>query len=274
VPELPEVETLARNLRSLVLGAEFSSVKLLWPGAVAVPAPEELVRRLPGCTIDEVGRRGKFLVLSLSGPSYLLIHLRMSGQVRVLAGADAPDGHARVIFGLADGRRLVFSDTRKFGRVYWVDDPALVVRDLGPEPLAEDMTAQKLAALLSGRKGALKPLLLNQRVLAGLGNIYADEALFAARLHPMRRVNTLSPEEIERLHAGIRQVLQQAIGNRGTTLRDARFRDAQGQAGLNGESLLAYHHTGEPCPRCGTLIERAIVGGRGTHFCPCCQIQS
>ena len=125
-----------------MVGAEFSGVELLWPGAVAVPAPEELIHQLPGRKILGVGRRGKFLVLSLSGPSYLLIHLRMSGQVRVFDGASLPDRHARAIFHLTDGRRLVFSDTRKFGRVYWVEDPALVVCDLGPEPLAEDMTPQ------------------------------------------------------------------------------------------------------------------------------------
>ena len=265
------METLAGDLRRLLRGAEFSSVEILWSRTVAIPAADELASQLPGRRILDVGRRGKFLILSLSGPSYLLIHLRMSGQLRVEHGNCPPDRHARVVFHLVDGRQLIFSDTRKFGRVYWVDDPDLVVGDLGPEPLAPDFTPEALAALLSRHRGAIKPLLLNQRVLAGMGNIYTDEALFVAGLHPLRKANTLPLAESKRLYAAIRQVLLQAIGNRGTTLADARYRDAEGRPGLNVESLRVYHRAGEPCPRCGTLIERTVVGGRGTHFCPCCQ---
>jgi formamidopyrimidine-DNA glycosylase len=271
VPELPEVETLARGLRRFLVGAEFSQVEILWPRSVALPAADELARQLPGRKVLGVSRRGKFLMLSLSGPSYLLIHLRMSGQMRVEQGTSQPDRHARIVFHLADGRQLVFSDTRKFGRVYWTTDPDLVVGSLGPEPLADDFTADAFAGLLAKHRGAIKPLLLNQRVLAGMGNIYTDEALFVAGVHPLRKADKLTAAECRRLHAAIRKVLQQAIGNRGTTLADARYRDAEGRPGLNVDSLCVYHRAGEPCPRCGTLVERTIVGGRGTHFCPCCQ---
>jgi formamidopyrimidine-DNA glycosylase len=271
VPELPEVETLGRGLRRLLVGARFAQVEILWPGSVALPAADELTRQLQGREVLNIGRRGKFLILSLSGPSYLLFHLRMSGQLRLEPGAGSPDGHARIVFHLEDGHQLVFSDTRKFGRVYWTHDPQVIVGDLGPEPLSQEFDADALADLLSQHRGAIKPLLLNQRVLAGLGNIYADEALFAAGVHPLRKANTLSEEESGRLHSAIRRVLLQAIGNRGTTLADARYRDAEGRPGLNVENLHAYHRTGEPCPRCGTPIARIVVGGRGTHFCPCCQ---
>jgi len=271
MPELPEVETLVRNLRELLRGVEFSAVVVCWPGAVAMPSAGELARELPGRKVLDVSRRGKFLLFSLSGPGYLLCHLRMSGQLRVEAGPDLPDNHVRLIFHLGDGRRLVFSDTRKFGRVYWVSDPNLVVGALGPEPLDDGFTVQRLSSLLLRRKSALKSLLLNQEVLAGLGNIYADEVLFRSRLHPLRKAHTLSPTEVQRLYLAIREVLQQAIEQCGTTLADARFRDAEGRPGRFVESLRVYQHTGEPCACCGTLIERILVGGRGTHFCPSCQ---
>jgi formamidopyrimidine-DNA glycosylase len=271
VPELPEVETLARDLRKLLCGAQFQAVTLFWTRSVAMPAADELVQGLPGQRILDVSRRGKFLQFSLSGPSYLLIHLRMSGHVQV-EPSTAPRGpYARAVFDLTDGRRLVFSDPRKFGRIYWLTQPDLVLGALGPEPLADDLTLDAFRSLLAMRKGALKPLLLNQALLAGLGNIYTDEALFRAGLHPQRKANTLTEDEVARLYTAIREVLQQAIGNRGTTLADARYRDAEGRPGHNRESLRVYHRTGEPCPCCGTPIERAVVGGRGTHFCPHCQ---
>ncbi len=271
MPELPEVETLARDLQRLLVGAEIEAVETCWPRSVAVPTAEELADQLPGRSIVGVSRRGKFLVLSLSDATYLLIHLRMSGQLRVQPAACSPDNHARVIFDLADGRQLVFSDTRKFGRVYWTRDLRDVIGDLGPEPIAEDFTLQDLRVALATRRGRLKPLLLNQRFLAGLGNIYTDEVLFKARLHPLRKADSLTGEEAERLYRAIRGVLGQAIDSRGTTLEDERYLDAQGWPGSYGERLRVYGRPGEPCPRCGQAIERIVVGGRGTHFCPRCQ---
>lgn len=271
MPELAEVETLARDLGRLLLNAEFSRIEVFWQRSVAVPSSAELATHLPGRKVLNVGRRGKFLILSLTGPTYLLIHLRMSGRLHVSDGTGAPDPYARIVFHLTDGRRLTFSDVRKFGRVFWTADLDSIVGDLGPEPLADGFTPDVLGDILNRHRGALKPLLLNQRVLAGLGNIYVDEALFAAGLHPLRKADSLSSLETGCLYTGIQRVLRQAIRNRGTTLEDASFHDAEGQPGLNAGNLQVYHRAGEPCVRCGTLVQRTVVGGRGTHLCPGCQ---
>ncbi len=271
MPELPEVETLARHLQHLLAGAVLSGVEVLWPRSIALPSVAEFTHRVPGLRIERVGRRGKFLVFSLSDGLNLLVHLRMSGQVRVEPPGAALDAYARVAFDLDDGRRMIFSDMRKFGRMYLTTDVCTVAGKLGREPLADDFTPSDLRALLAGHKGALKPLLLRQDVLAGLGNIYVDEALFAARLHPRRKADTLTRSEVRRLHSAIRQVLAQAIASRGSTLRDARYRDAEGQAGEFQEHLCVYQRQGEACVRCGTPIERIVVSQRGTHFCPRCQ---
>jgi formamidopyrimidine-DNA glycosylase len=246
-------------------------VETRWSRTVAVPTAEELAEQLPGRSVVDVSRRGKFLVVSLSDSSYLLIHLRMSGQLRVEPASCSPDDYARLILQLSDGRQLVFSDTRKFGRVYWTRDLGAVVGDLGPEPLAESFALRDFNAALARRRGALKPLLLNQRFLAGLGNIYADEALFVARLHPLRKADSLTAEEVARLYQAIRTVLGQAIDSRGTTLDDKRYLDAEGWPGSYGERLRVYRRVGEPCLRCGEPIERIVVAGRGTHVCPGCQ---
>jgi len=271
VPELPEVETLARDLQELLVGAEIAGVHVCWSRSVAIPSAEELAERLPGLCIVEVSRRGKFLVISLSDSSYVLVHLRMSGQLRIEPASCSADGYARVIFLLSDGRQLVFSDTRKFGRVYWTTDLGDVIGDLGPEPLAAGFSLRDFAAALTRHRGAIKPLLLNQRFLAGLGNIYTDEALFVAGLHPLRKADSLTAGEVERLYRAIRMVLRQAIDSRGTTLEDERYLDAEGWPGAYGERLRVYRRVGEPCPRCGEPIERIVVGGRGTHVCSRCQ---
>ncbi len=271
MPELPEVETLARHLHGLLVGAVLARVEVLWPRSIALPEADDFVRQVPGLRIEGVGRRGKFIVFALSGGVHLLIHLRMSGQVCVAPAGTAPDGHARVVFDLADGRRLIFSDTRKFGRMYLTRDVHAVTGKLGVEPLAEDFRVADLCTLLAGRRGALKPLLLRQDLLAGLGNIYADEALFAARLHPQRKADTLTPGEVRRLYTAIRRLLAQAIHSRGSTLRDSRYRDAEGRPGEFQERLCVYQRRGEPCVRCGTPIERTVVSQRGTHYCPHCQ---
>jgi len=280
MPELPEVETLASDLNRLLAGtpsrfsgtgALVSSVEVGWARSVAMPSAEALAEGLCGRRILDVSRRGKFLQLSLSGPTYLLVHLRMSGHLAVLPQCAPPDPYERVALCLADGRRLVFSDPRKFGRLYWLDNPDLVLGKLGPDPLADDLTLEAFAGLLHGRRGALKPLLLNQAILAGLGNIYTDEALHRAHLHPLRKATTLTGPEIARLYSAVRDVLRQAIANRGTTLQDERFRDAEGRPGRNRDNLQVYRRKGEPCLCCGTPVERTVVGGRGTHYCPSCQ---
>lgn len=270
MPELPEVETVARGLRTVV-GRRIVDVEVLWERTIAQPEPTAFVERLTGQRIEATGRRGKWIVVDLAGDDVLLIHLRMTGRLLVELG-DAPvDRHARVLLTLDNGRRLRFSDQRKFGRMVLTDDPSQTLGDLGPEPLADDFTATRFREMLAQRRGRLKPLLLNQRFLAGLGNIYVDEALWRAGIHPLRRADTLKAPEIDRLHAAIRTVLRQALASGGTTLDDTQYVGADGAPGDFGERLMVYGRADEPCQRCGTIIERIRVGQRGTRFCPVCQ---
>ena len=269
MPELPEVETIVRGLREPLVGRQFTGVRADWENLVARPAVEEFKRGLVGQRVLGVKRRGKYLVFTLSGGGSLIVHLRMTGRLLIKNSDDELDKHDHLVFELDDGRELRFNNVRKLGRVYLVDDEDEIVGRLGPEPLDDYFAPADFTALLSGRRGKIKPLLLNQRFMAGVGNIYADEALFAARIHPERRADTLTAEEIERLYHAIRQVLAQGIRNRGTTFSD--YRDAEGREGRNQEYLLVFRRTGQPCPRCGTPIERTVVGGRGTYFCLRCQ---
>ncbi len=270
MPELPEVENYKRDLAELLVGRPFTGVHVDWPNQIEVPAVAELKRRLPGQIVTAVSRRGKFLQIHMSQGDTLLIHLRMSGRLYVEPASTPRDPHVHVAFELDSDDELRFYDPRKFGRVYLVDDPVTVVGELGPEPLEADFTVERFAELLAGRRGRIKPLLLNQQFLAGLGNIYTDEALYAAGLHPLRTADTLDPDEIARLHQAIRSTLRRAIGHRGTSFSWV-YRDAYGEPGSFQEQLQVYGREGEPCPRCGTPIERIIVGQRGTHLCPNCQ---
>jgi formamidopyrimidine-DNA glycosylase len=271
VPELPEVETIARQLRNAfhLPGRSFADVLIGWERTVATPRPEFFRQRLTGQRIEEIGRRGKFLTFALSEGDHLLIHLRMTGQLLVERASGVLGPHDRLLFLLDDGRQLRFQDTRKFGRAYLVGDPQEVLGRLGPEPLAEDFSAADFARLFGRRRASIKPLLINQNLIAGIGNIYADEALFVAGIHPQRRADSLSAGELGRLYAAIRQVLTAAIEQGGSSVDD--YRRADGSRGEHQEELLVYGRAGEPCPRCGTPISRATVGGRSSHFCPRCQ---
>jgi formamidopyrimidine-DNA glycosylase len=272
VPELPEVETVARGLRAPLIGRCITGVSVDWPRTVAHPPVDDLAARVVGRCVTHVSRRGKYVIIGLD-EGYLLIHLKMSGRLQVVPAAEPRDKHVHLLFHLDDGQQLRFRDVRKFGRAYAVDDPAEVTAGLGPEPLADDFTLDEFHHLLSRRSGRLKPLLLNQNFLAGLGNIYADEVLHAARLHPLRKANSLTREEQDRLYLAIRAVLGRAVAGRGTTLDDSGYLDAQGQPGMYQEQLAAYGRKGEPCRRCQLLIERIVVGGRSAHFCPNCQVE-
>ncbi len=270
MPELPEVETIARDLRQANLpGQTFTGVHVYWARSVARPDEASFRARLTGQTVESVARRGKFLRFELSGAETLLIHLRMTGRLYLAPVTEAAMPHLRVLFDLGDGRQLRFHDMRKFGRMYLTADPDSILGKLGPEPLDETFRASDFQNLLAGRKMMLKPLLLDQRFIAGIGNIYADEALFLAGLHPQRAANTLTPPEGAALLYAIRQALILALGNRGTTLDD--YRTVTGKPGENQDSLQIFRKTGEPCPRCEHPIERLVVGGRATHICPRCQ---
>ena len=270
MPELPEVETVVRGLRDTLVGRTVSAVTVRWPRTIARPGVGEFKDSIAGRRVVSVSRRGKYIVAGLDR-GYLLIHLKMSGRLLVVPKDDPLDKHTHTILDLDNGSQLRFRDVRKFGRVYLVDEVERVTGRLGPEPLDADFTVDRFRQLLERRSGRLKPLLLNQEFVAGLGNIYADEALFAARLHPLRKADTLADDEQARLHMSIRGVLQDAIDARGTTLDDGGYVDARGRAGAFQQQLAVYARGGEGCTCCGTPIERVVVGGRSTHFCPFCQ---
>jgi formamidopyrimidine-DNA glycosylase len=273
MPELPEVETVVRGLRSLLIARTIVGVSVGWPRTIARPEIEEFARRIVGRRVASVGRRGKYVVLGLDR-DYLLVHLKMSGQLQVVRAGEPVDKHVHLVLDLDDGRQLRFRDVRKFGRVYLVADPAEVTARLGPEPLSDDFTLAEFRRLLSHRSGRLKPLLLNQQFLAGLGNIYADETLFAAHLHPLRKADSLAPDEQSRLYEAIRTVLKGAVDGRGTTLTDGGYTDARGERGTYQEQLAVYGQGGKPCLRCQSSIERIVISGRSAHFCPRCQQES
>jgi formamidopyrimidine-DNA glycosylase len=270
MPELPEVETIARKLRPELVGRSIVKADLLWPRTLATPAPAKFQKQIKGQEIRSVGRRGKFFVIQLSH-FYLLIHLRMSGDLYIKEENATPEKHDRLILDLTSSperrndAKLVFNDTRKFGRVWLVRDPEEVVGGLGPEPLNEEFTAQALYENLRSRRRQLKPLLLDQSFLAGLGNIYTDEALHKARLHPLAASDSVNREQAQVLLDAIREVLQEGIRRNGASI-DWVYRGGEFQNYFH-----VYDRVGKPCPVCGTTIVRLVVGQRGTHICPNCQ---
>ena len=271
MPELPEVETIARILRQggpdsqSLLGKRIAKVQLLWERTLATPSPNEFEARLTGRVFQDVTRRGKFLVLHLSGDEKLVFHLRMSGDMLLQPDEGQLAPHDRLILFLEDGLRLTFNDARKFGRAWLISDPATFFQKLGPEPLEPSFTAQELYTRLQAFRRQLKPLLLDQTFLAGLGNIYTDEALHMAGIHPLTLSNTLDYSSAERLWRSIRQVLQEGIRMSGASI-DWVYRGGEFQ-----NQLRVYRRTGEACPVCQTSIRRIVVGQRGTHYCPVCQ---
>jgi formamidopyrimidine-DNA glycosylase len=268
MPELPEVETIARNLRPDLLGAEVLDSNVRWARTLATPSVKKFKERIRGQRILEVGRRAKFLYLKLSADS-LFVHLRMSGDLFIKGGDYQPAKHDRMILELSKHRnenfKLVFNDTRKFGRVWLTDDPDSVIGGLGPEPLSDAFTPDWLYENLRTRKRQLKPLLLDQTFLAGLGNIYTDECLHMAKLHPLSTSATVSREQAARLQEAIRAVLAEGIRRNGASI-DWVYRGGEFQ-----NYFRVYDREGKPCPVCGTRIQKLVVGQRGTHVCPTCQ---
>jgi formamidopyrimidine-DNA glycosylase len=244
-----------------------------WHKTAAGQSPESLAAALRGRRIIRLSRRAKYIILTLDNARHLLIHLRMTGKFRIETGAARLGPHDHAVLTLADSRRLVFNDTRKFGRFRLVEQLAEQLAAMGPEPLDDAFTPTVLRARLQGHCRMIKPLLLDQTCVAGLGNIYVDEALWAARIHPASRADTLKPIEIRRLHAAIRDVLQRAITSNGTTLGNGatNFYSVAGRRGRHADALQVFRRTGLPCPRCGKPVVRLIIGQRGTHVCPVCQ---
>jgi formamidopyrimidine-DNA glycosylase len=325
MPELPEVETIARDLRSLVSGARIVGARSNWPKTLRSHEPDAFAAAVTGREVVAIGRRGKQLLVMLgpalgaaSGPEssardraessardraeesagdraessagdpsagpdatepvVLTVHLKMTGQLFVVPAGVPEDRHVHVVLALADGRELRFRDMRKFGRIgLYGRDPstglplegqAAGVLAAGAEPLSDDFTASRFAAMLAARRGRLKTLLMNQDFLAGVGNIYADESLWRARLHPLRDAHSLRRDEVRRLHGALLDVLSEAVMRRGSSVDDYT---APGGDGSMQERLAVYQRAGEPCLRCGRPIRRMVVGGRSTHFCGWCQ---
>lgn len=270
MPELPEVETVVRGLRAPLLGRTVRALWYDWPGTIHSPAPPDFATRIAGQTFHAVERRAKYIVCTLDC-DLLVIHLKMTGRLYVTASDAVHDADRWLHFrlDLDDGCQLRFSDARKFGKVYLTDSLTRIAPNLGPEPLDDDFTPAELQARLAGRGRAIKALLLEQSVIAGVGNIYADEALFRAGLHPLRPAGSLTPTEIERLHRALQDALRAGIDNEGASVN--WYRKPDGTPGEAQRHFLVYGRTDEPCIKCGQPIHKTRVVQRGTHFCPACQ---
>jgi formamidopyrimidine-DNA glycosylase len=267
MPELPEVETIVRSLQAHGLpGQQFDSARVYWDRTIATPSAADFNQKVAGQVVRAVRRRGKFIVIDL-GLQTLLVHLRMSGDLTLVNGAAShqPQPHDRVVIRCLSGAHLVFNDPRKFGRMWLVPGMEEVTGSLGPEPLDPEFNGKLLYARLQLKRRMLKPLLMDQEFLTGLGNIYTDEALHRACLHPARLSDSLTPAEAGRLADSIRTTLQTAIENQGTSI------DWVYRGGSYQEKMWVYHRTGQPCLVCGSLIKKIIIGQRSTHFCPQCQ---
>ena len=272
MPELPEVETIVNDLRPNLAGRRITDITISWPRMVLQPSAEELQQRLRGQVIKEIGRRGKYLIVRLASGEVLILHLRMTGSLLLRQKSDKnhpPVPYVTALFRLDDGTELVFTDRRKLGTVSLVKEEQELNQKLGPEPLARNFTLKMLAERLSKHKAPIKAVLCDQEVIAGIGNMYADEALFFAGIHPLRQANSLSPQEIRKLHRAIRQVLTKAIGSGGASISD--YRRPTGEKGSQQNDFYAAHRGGQTCKVCATPIERIAVRNRGTYFCPRCQ---
>lgn len=271
MPELPEVETIRLTLKPKLIGRTIVKGEVHWAKLIQNQAVDDFLTEIDHQKITDLDRRGKYLLFYFENDLVLAIHLRMTGQLIVEPAGTIPAKATYMQLTLDDGNELRFRDQRKFGRVWLfnVNNPPISLKKLGPEPLSADFTIQRLTAQLLHRQTAIKKALLDQEIIAGIGNIYADEALFLAGIHPARLVASLNTEELGKLYHAIRQVLSEGIKNRGTTKRD--YRDGDGNPGSNQEKLRVYDRKGLACLQCGNMIVKMTFGGRGTHFCPICQ---
>ncbi|MCL4868534.1 MAG: bifunctional DNA-formamidopyrimidine glycosylase/DNA-(apurinic or apyrimidinic site) lyase [Anaerolineae bacterium] len=270
MPELPEVETVVRALRPQLVGRTIQAVRNRWPRHIATPTLDELQARIHGRTFQAIERRAKYIVCHLTGKETLLFHLKMTGHLAVVSALLPENKHSHTIFSLNNDEELRFTDPRKFGRVYLVANIDDLLGGLGPEPLLSDFTPQLLRTRLQKHKRAIKPTLLDQTVIAGIGNIYADEALHEARILPTRPANSLILSELDRLHHGIQKVLRLGIEREGASI--SQYVKPDGTKGDMQNAVAVFRRTGDVCYRCGRVIERIILGGRATHFCPGCQV--
>ncbi|MDF7824297.1 DNA-formamidopyrimidine glycosylase [Pontiellaceae bacterium B12227] len=270
MPELPEVETIASQLRERgVEGKEILSVKVNWAPTIEPYTVAQFSSAVTGTTIDQISRVGKWMLFALSSGQTLMVHLRMAGSFAMEQGS-----HDRIIVKLSDGLTLYYRDTRKFGRWKLVDDPQTILSKLGPDALTRRFTLAYFSEAMKKRHRMIKPLILDQGIVAGLGNIYADEALWESKIHPERLSDSLSDAELAALYKAIKQVLKLGIKNRGTSLGGGKtnYRQVDGDSGGNRGEVKAYGKSGKPCVRCKKTLEKIVVAQRGTTFCPACQV--
>ena len=274
MPELPEVETYVRELAPLLAGRTVLVAQVFWPRTIAAPSPAQFVRRMAGQQFARFGRRGKYMLLGTAPGRHAHRPPAHDRRLQVEPGAALPDKHTQVLFDLDDGQRLLYRDARKFGRLWLVDDVEPVLGKLGPEPLEGEGHVTPMAARLAGRRAPIKALLLDQTLVAGVGNIYADEALFRAGIHPARTGGSLSEAEVVRLFGAIREVLAAGIDHAGSSLGPSSVQNyvrPGGELGGYQAQHKVFQRTGKPCLVCGAPIQRIVIAQRSTHFCPVCQ---
>lgn len=269
MPELPEVETVRRDLDRLVAGRRIAAVHVTWPRALGATPPAIFVAEVTGTRIESVTRRGKYLGLVLSSGRLLVAHLKMTGRLLVAEAGAARPGWVHNWFDFDDGGHLWFQDVRKFGRLYLVDAIEEATGPMGPEPFDVTFTAAEFRTALARRSAPIKPVLLQQDVIAGVGNIYADESLFEARINPHRAANSLTTAEVKRLRTAISRIMRRAIAHRGSSMND--YLDAFGQAGNYKPHLKVYARKGLPCVRCGRALQGEVLRQRSAVWCPRCQ---
>jgi len=269
MPEMPEVEQVRKTLEPHIKGKVFKKVEIYLDHLIKYPSPKDFAKKLCGRKIVKVGRRGKYLIISTDAGD-LVVHLRMTGALIAGQGQEVPP-YAKVKFTFADGSLMWFTDIRAFGTLYFVDDGFIIngLATLGPEPLSNGLTAEYLQAKAQGSRKPIKTFILDQTKIAGLGNIYADEALAVAGISPLRLAGAVKKSEFPKLVEAINQVIAQGIKNHGTTFRD--YKDGEGKKGSNQNYLLVYGRGGEPCKKCGKTLMKTKVGGRGTVYCGRCQ---
>jgi formamidopyrimidine-DNA glycosylase len=269
LPELPEVETTVNELKSFIIGKTIREVEVFTPNSVAVPSAEEFQFALKGRRIKNIRRRGKFILIELDKSEFLIVHLRMTGSLLFKPEDPAPEKFVRILLHFKDNTSLHFRDVRRFGRMWLVKDIDSVVGKLGLEPLSPEFTLAAFKGILAKRQTPVKALLLDQTLIAGIGNMYADEALFHAKIHPLYPADALSTNQIKLLHEAIRSVLEQGIRAKGAST-DTFYRP-EGEKGAAHLAFKVAHKGGETCPVCGGCIERIVVHQRGTFYCPRCQ---
>lgn len=277
MPELPEVQTVVDHLsQPHIIGHTITAAQVYWPKTISGMDSHRFCHAIRGCKIKRITRRGKYIVFDLSCRLTMLIHLRMTGRINLSDSTIERNPHEHVILQLDQTNELRFQDTRKFGRIFLTNAPQTILGQLGPEPLSTAFTGKRLFSMLKACRRQLKPLLLDQHFLAGLGNIYVDEALWTAGLHPLRISCSLSAKEAAGLHRAIRHVLRKGIRNLGTSLGRGKgnFYSANNRPGRNADQLNVFRRTGLACPRCKTAITRLIVAQRSSHICPNCQQSS